>query len=268
MAKKAKRGRKKKQNFESAGVLVWGRTPVQRRPAAARTLSPSRRGALLALLAVLTAATMWLIIDDRFYVSHVDVVGAVRVSPDEIYEASGLSGLHILWAHPVGVENRILNSLPTIGSAQVKCRIPADCAIVVVERQPRVVWDEGGLLWWIDEEGVIFNAQGALLDGWLVRGPLPRSEDGRLDERVRIALTELWSTGQDVASEFEYVPAQGLVFIDERGWLVVLGQGPGMVKRLQVLERMTSDLEARSLVPKFIDVRFADAPYYSLTNDW
>jgi hypothetical protein len=64
------------------------------------------------------------------------------------------------------------------------------------------------------------------------------------------------------------VPAQGLTFTDERGWLVVLGQGPGMVKRLQVLERLTTDLEARGLVPMFIDVRFADAPYYSLMNEW
>ncbi len=264
---KARKGRKK-DRFESARTLVWGRTRVQRRPAASRTLSPGRRATLLVLLALLTAGVMWLIIDDRFYISHVDVTGAVRVSPDEVLEASGLSGLHILWAHSAAIEERILNALPTIGSVQAQCKLPADCAIVIVERQPRVVWDEDGLLWWVDDEGVVFHAQGSLSEGWLVRGPLPRSGDGRLDERVRVALTELWATGVDVASEFEYVPAQGLVFRDERGWLVILGQGPGMVKRLQVLERLTADLEARGLVPKFVDVRFADAPYYSLTNDW
>jgi hypothetical protein len=265
---KAKSGRKKKQGFESAGVLVMGRSRVQRRPAASRVSAPGLRGVLLLLMGMVAVASLWLTIDGRFYVSHVDVVGAVRVSPDEVIQASGLSGLHILWAHSAGIENRILDSLPTIQSVQAKCRLPAECAIVVVERQPKVVWDEEGLLWWIDAEGVIFHAQGALSEGWSVRGPLPRSEDGRLDERVRVALADLWAARADVASAFDYVPARGLVFTDERGCRVVLGQGPGMANRLEVLERLMADLDARGVVPQFVDVRFADAPYYSLTNEW
>ena len=67
---------------------------------------------------------------------------------------------------------------------------------------------------------------------------------------------------------FTYVPGRGLVFTDERGWRVIVGQGPGMATRLQVLEWLAADLEARGLTPRFVDVRFSDAPYYSLTNDW
>jgi hypothetical protein len=139
-----------------------------------------------------------------------------------------------------------------------------------------VTWDEDGQLWWIDADGVVFSAmapgpapaQGTLSEGWLVRGPLPRGEDGRLDERVRVALAELWSSGMSVPSSLAYVPGRGLVFTDERGWRVILGQGPGMGRRLQVLEWLAADLQARGLTPRFVDVRFPDAPYYSLTNDW
>ena len=264
-----KKGRGNKgRRFESTGVLVWGQSRVKRRPAASRVLSLRLRGVLLLLMGAAMVGVMWLTIDERFYVDHVDVVGVVRVSRDEIFQASGLSGLHILWTRPTDIEDRILNALPTVENVQAQCRLPANCAIVVVERQPRVVWDENGLLWWIDADGVIFNTQGTLPEGWTIRGPLPRDEDGRLDERVRVALTELWATGEDVSLVFDYVPARGLVFTDERGWRVILGQGPGMAKRLQVLERMTADLEARGVTPQFVDVRFADAPYYSLTNDW
>jgi hypothetical protein len=35
-----------------------------------------------------------------------------------------------------------------------------------------------------------------------------------------------------------------------------------------VLERVTAELVAQDLTPRFVDVRFPDAPYYSLTNDW
>ena len=150
--------------------------------------------------------------------------------------------------------------------------------ITVVERQPRVMWDENGQLWWIGAEGIVFPGpstlppsgedEGGEMEGWLVRGPLPRDEDGWLDERVRVALAELWAVGADVSPLLYYVPARGLVLTDERGWRVIVGRGPGMDRRLQVLEWLAADLEARGLAPRFVDVRFADAPYYSLTNDW
>ena len=31
---------------------------------------------------------------------------------------------------------------------------------------------------------------------------------------------------------------------------------------------LAASLEARGLTPRFVDVRFPDAPYYSETNEW
>jgi hypothetical protein len=271
---KSKRRRKKARRFESVGVLVSGRTRARRRPSALRWQTIRLRGILLLLMGAVAIGALWLALDDRFYIHKADIVGAVRLSPEEIYQASGLAGLHILWARSAEIEDHILNELPTLGSAQAKCSLPARCAIVVVERQPKVLWDDGGTLWWIDAEGVVFQpplSSSAGADesvGWTVRGPLPRDEQERLDEDVRIGLKELWATGKDVASVFDYVPGRGLTFMDERGWRVILGQGEGMAKRLEVLDRVTANLLAQGLTPRFVDVRFADAPYYSLTNDW
>ena len=240
------------------------------------------RGLLLLVLVAAAAAALWLTLDDRFYIYHADVVGAARVSPDDIFRASGLPGFHILWVRAVEVEDRLLAAQPSIESAQVVCRLqlqslassaesPTKCTITVVERQPRMLWDDDGQLWWIDAEGVIFSADGdveeMLSEGWLIRGPLPQGEDGQLDQRVRVALTELWATGVDMSLLY-YVPGRGLVFTDERGWRVIVGQGPGMERRLQVMERLVADLETRGLAPRFVDVRFANAPYYSLVNEW
>jgi cell division septal protein FtsQ len=150
--------------------------------------------------------------------------------------------------------------------------LSAECNIAVVERQQRVVWDENGRLWWIDAEGVIFSAQPPRLaegsEGWLVQGPLPRDKNGRLDKRASVALNELWEAGANISPLLQYVPGRGFVLTDERGWRVIVGQGSGMAKRLRVLEWLAADLETRGLTPRFVDVRFPDAPYYSLTNDW
>ncbi|MBE9471362.1 MAG: hypothetical protein IMY75_04545 [Chloroflexi bacterium] len=278
MTKSRKQGRrKKKRRFETAGTLILGRARVGR-SSKIRHSRFALRYLLLLSLVTMVAGALWLALDDRFYVYHANVVGAVRVSPDEVFRASGLPGLHILWARSAEIEARVLTALPTLESAQAVCGLQplapgaglpaASCTITVVERQPRVMWDEDGQLWWIDDAGVIFSAQGTLSEGWLVRGPLPRDDDGRLDERVRIGLAELWTSGADVSPPFTYVPGRGLVFTDERGWRVIVGQGPGMAMRLQVLEWLAADLEARGLTPRFVDVRFSDAPYYSLTNDW
>jgi len=281
MTKSRKRRWKKRQRFETAGAVVLGRAWVKRPPAASRLLLLRLRSVLLLLLIVAAAGALWLAFDDRFYIYHADVVGMVRVLPDEVFQASGLPGLHVLWVRPAECEACLLAALPTLESAQVVCRpqwsalsagLPVKCTITVVERQPRVLWDEDGQLWWIDAEGVIFPAEAHVQEtppgGWLVRGPLPRGEDGWLDERVRVALTELLAAGVDVSSLLYYVPGRGLVLTDERGWRVIVGQGPGMNKRLLILESLAADLEARGLTPRFVDVRFADAPYYSLTNDW
>ncbi|MGD8997193.1 MAG: FtsQ-type POTRA domain-containing protein [Anaerolineae bacterium] len=234
------------------------------------------RWALLVCAAVAAAVGLWLTLDARFYVYGADITGARRVSHEEVFEASELMGLHVLWARPATIEAQILDELPSLETAQVRCSLPSDCSIAVVERQPRVLWDEGGELWWIDEEGAVFPVQdgAAGLEGvtdvagrWLVRGPLPRGGEGDLDERVRVALTELWASGLAAPSQFDYSTERGLSFVNERGWRVILGQGPGMGERLRVLDLMTAHLESRGVVPRFVDVRFPTVPYYSLAGD-
>lgn len=265
---KTRSQRKKHQQFERAGAIAWGRARITRAPAAAHSTRRWARFALASALVVSAAAALWLGLDDRFYVYHVEVTGAGRISPEELFQASGLQGLHILWARPAQIEARIQTAFPNLASVDVACRLPARCTIAVVERQPKTMWDENGQLWWVDVEGVVFPAEGALAEGLLVRGPLPRDENGRLDERVRLALAELWPSDVNVAPVLEYIPGRGLVLTDARGWRVFVGRGPGMRRRLQILEWLAADLQVRGITPRFVDMRFPDAPYYSLVNDW
>jgi hypothetical protein len=231
---------------------------------------------LLACAVLAGALGLWLTVDARFYVYDAEITGARRVSPAEVFEASGLMGLHILWARPAPVEARILDELASLESVEVNCGLPSDCTLAVVERQPRVLWNAAGELWWIDEQGAVFAVEDetAGLDAvddaagrWLVTGPLPRNGEGDLDEQVRVALTELWTSGVVLPADFDYTAEQGLSFVDEHEWRVIIGQGSGMRERLRVLELVTAHLEARGVVPRFVDVRFPTAPYYSPMGD-
>jgi hypothetical protein len=266
--------------------VVLNRVKLGQAPVSLHRMRWTQRGLwILLVLAVLGGGLgLWLTLDARFYVYDAEIVGNRRLSHQEIFEASGLWGLHILWARSATIESRILEALPSLESVTASCTLPSACTISIVERRPRVLWDSrsgaSGGLWWIDEEGAIFagtasvpvqddgagaSGQEGAAGRWVVTGPLPR-EDGHaqdhLDEQVRVALAELWESGRDLSTAFRYSPEQGLSFVDEHGWRIIVGRGPGMARRLQVLDLLVAHLESSGVTPRFVDVRFADAPYY------
>ncbi len=312
--------RRSDKRYDRAGAVVLNRVKLGQAPISLHRIRWMHRGlwGLLALAVLGAGLALWLTVDARFYVYDVQIVGNRRLSHQEIFEASGLRGLHILWARSSVIESRILEALPSLESVEAGCRLPSECTISVVERRPRVLWDErsavSGELWWIDEEGAVFlvrdgeanshltaseATQAESSDGasgrWVVTGPLPRDDgtaryggtplrserhdersleeersdrvQGNLDEQVRVALAELWESGRDLPTAFRYTPEQGLSFVDKHGWRIVVGQGPGMACRLQVMERLVAHLVSREVTPRFVDVRFPEAPYYVPATD-
>lgn len=266
------------RRYERAGSVVLNQVRLGQAPISLRKsrLLRTSMWVVLAVAAVAGALALWLTWDSRFYVYSAEITGARRMSQAELFRRSGLDGLHILWATSGTIESRLLNEFPSLESARVSCRLPSNCTIVVTERQPRILWDDQGMLWWIDEQGAIFGAEGGAQDldwadepgwRWVVTGPLPRRDDGTLDERVRVALTELWASGEDVPTAFDYTLERGLSFVSQQGWQVVVGRGSGMAERLQVLRQLTDHLESEGIAPGLVDVRFPRAPYYSMSPE-
>ena len=144
---------------------------------------------VLALFGLLVAGVVWVLLSDRFYVYDAEVQGTVRLTPDQVFWASDLPGLHVLWVNSRKIEEQILAALPSLESVEVSCRLPAECTITVVERQSMTMWNDDGRLWWVNADGTIIPASRELSEGWTVRGPLPRDEEDRLAEPVRIALS-------------------------------------------------------------------------------
>lgn len=264
-----------KKHYERAGSVVLNSVKLGQAPISLNKIRWRHRWlwGLVAVVAAVGALALWLTVDSRFYVYEAQIEGTRRLPPEKVFHASGLRGLHILWARAGTIESQILETLPSLKSVEATCRLPAECSIVVVERRPQVLWDEGGQRWWIDDQGAVFDADDAAAGvggvgeetgQWSVTGPLPRGEDGDLDPQVRIALGELWESERELPGVFQYSPDRGLSFVDERGWRVVVGQGAGMARRFHVLDGVITHLASAQVTPRFVDVRFPDAPYYTL----
>jgi len=258
------------KRYDKAGAVVLNRVKLGQAPVSLYRIRWMHIGlwVILTLAVVGGGLGLWLTVDSRFYIYDARIVGNRRLSQEEIFDASGLRGLHILWARSGTIEASILEAQPSLKSVEASCRLPSTCEIAVVERRPRVLWDENGTRWWIDEQGAVFSGTETegVSDGsgrWLISGPLPRDAEGNLDDEVRVGLAELWESGWDLPDTFQYGPAQGLSFVDEHGWRIVVGQGSGMVRRLRVMEDLVAHLEAHGVTPRFVDVRFSEVPYYA-----
>ncbi|MCS7282749.1 MAG: FtsQ-type POTRA domain-containing protein [Anaerolineae bacterium] len=259
----ARRGsRKRRRNFrQSVPLVIGGR--VAERPAGARPTTVLGAMGGIALLGLI----LWFAFSPQFYVTNAEVVGAQRVPAEAIFAASGLQNLHILWANPRAAAQRILETVPSIERVEVSCRLPARCAIAVKEREVMAVWEQEGTYSWVDPAGGAFPGTGPVAGKWLVSGPLPLNEQGRVDPDVLVGLEELERLGFR-PGRVSYRPGRGLVLEDPAGWRVIVGEGTGMERRIWVYLKIRAHLLERGIHPRFVDVRFPEAPYYSVTNEW
>jgi cell division protein FtsQ len=115
-------------------------------------------GLALVALAGLGAGVVWLLTSPRFAVTEVTVVGASRLTPEEIVTASGIgAGTNLFRLDPTAVASRLM-SLPLVRRADVTRRFPNRVSIAVEERRPFTL-AHAGRLHWIDEHGVSLGAE-------------------------------------------------------------------------------------------------------------
>jgi hypothetical protein len=217
------------------------------------------------LLVVLVAATLWIGLDGRFYVSRLTVTGVTRTPPLEVANMSGLVGTHIFWVNTAEAEAQLLRLNPALKSAQITCQLPAKCTINVVERAPVVAWRSGEAVTWVDADGGTFSPQPTQADLKLVtidavQGPALIA--GRPADPKVIAAALSVAKAMPGVRQYRYSGAHGLEFDDEHGFPVYLGLANDMSDRVMVWKALRDSLAAREVLPKFVDISYPLAPFY------
>jgi cell division protein FtsQ len=112
----------------------------------------------LAVLAAAGAGTAWLLTSPRFAITEVAVVGASRLTPEEIVAASGIGPGTNLFRLDRGAVVARLDGLPLVRRADLVRRFPNRVTLAVEERRPFTL-AHAGRLHWIDEQGVSLGAE-------------------------------------------------------------------------------------------------------------
>jgi hypothetical protein len=209
-----------------------------------------------------------------FRVARAEVGGVRYVPAEEIFAQSDVAGMHVLQIDPDVVAERVARS-PSLDSAQVLVRWPARVIIIVREREPAIVWEQGGAQYWVDGRGNLMLMRQYIPslvrvvnegDAIPFRCPGPTCPDQgtvTIDPDVVLGTQHLKSLRDNIEMLY-YDPVRGLSYQDGRGWRGYFGVGTDMDFKLAIYETLVADLETRGLHPVYIDVSNPDAPFYRL----
>lgn len=201
---------------------------------------------------------------DAFYISSVAIGGEKYLTREEIFRDSDVAMRHILWVDPQDVEQR-LESVPNIADATVLVGWPPSMVqILVVEREPALIWEQG-IRVWVDVNGIVMKQREDLTG--LLRIVVPNATepisvgqripktvvDGALQLRLRYPNIDV----------LLYDPVKGLGYHDGRGWTVWFGSGEDMDTKLRVYNALVAEI-VDEVQPGEIVMSDPDRPYYTV----
>jgi hypothetical protein len=234
------------------------------------------------VLGLLGWALVWFFTSELFYIDQIVVTGNRRVSADVIREISGLEGFSVFWINSRRVAADVAQSLPPITSVQVRYglsdgrRVAAVATLTVHEQNEQLIWQVAGQRYWVDDEGTLrpvygaveqvpSTATGSSVD--LVVNDIRPGLPDRVDTEALGAARQLIRLLPEVQT-VEYAPLTGLRLHHPRGWLVYLGTGSDMARKVNVLRALEVEFAREDTIqPALIDLRFPDSPYYRLPAD-
>ena len=251
----------------SGGVIDFG---VRRGRPWWRALVPGTNviwlGSFVLVMAALGLAGGWAWQSDTFRVQRVVVTGAERVPIETIADAAGLRGTHLLTADTRGAARRIA-AHPLLLDVAVTRDWPHTIRITVRERQPWGTWEQGGVRYGIDREGVILGTTALPGEGApLIRSAEPGSRvpGDRVDYQAIQATAELYeqlprALGTAVV-EVAFTPSRGVQVTTADLQVAIFGDSSSIPYKLAVWAAMAEEARRQRIPYTTIDLRFGNRP--------
>lgn len=230
-----------------------------RLPARAVALDVARRVLVLALAAGLTYGMMQLLRLPQLTVSatSTQIGGAQRITPEQVYSASGIEGRNIFLIRPAAVA-ALIGQIGGIKAAQVHVRLPNQVLIDVWEHTPLVAWQGITTTLWLAADGSSVPQAGIdpplrLID----QTTIAPTADSPLATLLLKDLAAFHAVRPDV-TELYYGKNQGLNFRTPEGWSVWLGDSGTLTDKLALLEVARQEIIRLGEQVEVIDLRHSN----------
>lgn len=201
---------------------------------------------------------------DTFVIEEIAVGGERYIAPESIFESTDVAGSNLFLIDARDIETR-LETNPSIADAQVFIGWPPnEVSVVINEREPALVWDQGGLRVWLDINGIVmFDRQGRsdlMRVAHISEDEEPLGVGSRVDPEIVAGALQLQRKMPEI-DVLLYDPIKGLGFRDERNWLAWFGVGTDMDRRMLVYEQIIR-VNYPAVQFREINVSDADYPYF------
>jgi hypothetical protein len=224
----------------------------------------------LMILAGLIGVSAYASTDAKFFVYRAKIVGASHLEAEKVYEAAGIHEQSIFWIEPSKVQERVVK-LAGVKAARIHCELPSVVTIEVEERQPIVMWratsQQEDL--WLDEDGMVLPYHGDVNSAQMVfvvdYGERHLKVGDYIEPEGIVQSALQLADAVPGARVFFYHPDRGLSFTQEvagRQWPVYVGTSEDLPHKIQVMQALTSYLQANGIQPRHVDVRWPEHPTF------
>lgn len=199
-----------------------------------------------------------------FVVNTIAVGGERYVSPEWVFNTTKIAGNNLFTVDAADVESRLERD-PSVADAQVYVSWPPNAvSVVVAERDPAMVWDQGGFRVWVDINGIVMFQREERADLIRIRHEDPDAEPlgvgNTIDREIVAGALQLHAKLPSIKT-FLYDPVKGIGFFDERNWRAWFGVGTDMERRLRIYDQIVRQ-NYPTISFSEIDVSNADYPVF------
>jgi hypothetical protein len=233
----------------------------------------------LVLAGMLSYAIYFMWTSPFFKVTSPVVTGNVRVESAEFVKTMAVEGKPAFLVVPAEIRAVLLNTYPEVETLDLDFPFPNKVNLEVKEREPVLIWRQGGQTVWIDLFGIPMMPRGQAGNWYMVTaeggavGPEaidPVNQPGQYKPVVStdliltiLNLANMTPAGTSIAYDVRY----GLGWVDPKGWKVYFGfNTDNLDSKLAQYAGIVANLDRQGIQPKIISVQYPYAPFYRLEN--
>ena len=222
-------------------------------------------GMAVGSLALVLAAAFWVWRSPIFEVKHITIEGSDRIPMEALGEKAGLLGANMFTADLAAAQER-LYALPLVKTVRVSRDWPNTIAIKVEERQTWGTWEQSGVRYSIDREGVVLGTNGAPKGSPVIKSSQPgsRIQGERVDYQAVEAAVEIYEQlprqlGTQV-TEVAFTAGKGVMVKTADNQSALLGDSSSIPYKLSVWAAMAKQAKSSGINYTTIDLRFGNRP--------
>jgi len=243
--------------------------PANDRPGRQRDWRFRRRWFVLAtactVLVGVASAGVWAWQSPLVEVSHLKVEGNERMATETIVAKAGLLGENMFTAD-LATAQKELYRLPLVSSVNIEREWPNTLKIVVKERKAWGTWEQGGVRYTIDREGVVLGTIPPPDDSPVIRSSEPgsRLQGDRVDYQAVDAAAEIYERlprqlGTTV-KEVAFVAGKGVQVTTANGEVALFGDSSSIAYKLAVWAALSQQARTRGISYTTVDLRYGNRP--------